>query len=75
MTFLVRADSSPAPMTASLRRAILSVDKEQPVSDVRTRQAILADSVSDRRFEMEIMGLFAAVALLPSARGRWTSSG
>jgi putative ABC transport system permease protein len=36
---------------------------------VRTLQAILADSVSDRRFEMEIMGLFAAVALLLSAVG------
>jgi putative ABC transport system permease protein len=69
MTFVVRTAQDPAPMTASLRRAILAVDHDQPVSSVRTLEEILSGSVSDRRFQVEMMGLFAAIALILSTVG------
>ncbi|HKQ61003.1 MAG TPA: ABC transporter permease [Candidatus Polarisedimenticolaceae bacterium] len=69
MTFVVRTASDPLPLVPALRRAILAVDRDQPVSDVRTLEALLARSVADRRFQMELMGLFAAVALILSTVG------
>jgi putative ABC transport system permease protein len=67
--YLVRAAVDPASLTAALRREIMAVDAELPVYDVRTMKQIVAESVSQRRFSMLLIGVFAAAALILAAIG------
>jgi putative ABC transport system permease protein len=45
------------------------VDKDQPVSDIRTMEDILSESMARQRFSMLLLGIFAAVALVLAAVG------
>jgi putative ABC transport system permease protein len=70
MSLVIRT-SAPDPLALSntVRAAIQSLDGNQPVFDVFTLRQIIGDSLSQRRFSMLLMGLFAAVALLLAAVG------
>jgi putative ABC transport system permease protein len=70
MTLVARSQAGDAASLApGLRQAVEQVDKDQPLSDVRTMDQLLADSLSRRRFNMLLLGLFSAVALLLAAVG------
>jgi predicted permease len=69
MAFVVRMEGDPVAGAPALRRAILAVDRDQPVSDVRTMSDRLSSSVANRRFQMQLMGIFAVVALALSSVG------
>ena len=56
-------------MADALRKAIWSVDPEVPVPVVRTLGGVVADSLENRRFEMDLLLLFAVSALLLSGLG------
>jgi predicted permease len=66
---VVRTRQDPAMLAAAIRKAIWSVDPSVPVPEVRTLGAVVADSVANRRFEMDLLLLFAASALLLAALG------
>ena len=66
---VVRTDVEPASLTATVRKAIWEIDKDQPVSDIRTMDEILAESIARQRFSMLLLGVFAGVALLLAAVG------
>ncbi len=66
---VVRTRQDPAMMAAAIRKTIWSVDASVPVPEVRTLGAVVADSVANRRFEMDLLLLFAASALLLAALG------
>lgn len=69
MSLVLRAASDPASLAPFARREILAVDKDQPISDVRTMQELLSESIASRRFSMLLLALFAAVALILAAVG------
>jgi putative ABC transport system permease protein len=69
MTLVVRAEGDPASLTAAIRSEVLKLDKEQPVSDVRTLDQIYSASIAQRRFSALLLGVFAAVALALAAVG------
>jgi predicted permease len=52
-----------------LRRSVASLDHEVPISNVETFGEVLSDAVSQRRFQMILVGAFAASALLVAALG------
>ena len=56
-------------MAASVRRAVWEIDKDQPVSNIQTMDAILADSIARQRFSMVLLALFAGVALVLAGVG------
>jgi ABC-type antimicrobial peptide transport system permease subunit len=56
-------------MAESIRKAIWSVDAAVPVLEMRTLGGVVADSVANRRFEMDLLLLFGASALLLAALG------
>ena len=58
-----------AQLVAAVKKAVAALDADQPVTDVMTMQDALADSISDSRFYMRLMGLFAAIAALLAAMG------
>ncbi|HEX8354383.1 MAG TPA: ABC transporter permease [Pyrinomonadaceae bacterium] len=69
MTFVVRTGGDPASLGPAAVLEIRSVDKEQPVSDVRTMESWLAESTARTRFGTLLLGAFACAALLLAAVG------
>jgi len=68
-TMVVRTDGDPFVLASAVKSRIWSVDKDQPVSRIRTMNQILADSVARRRLYVVLLGVFAWVALLLAATG------
>jgi predicted permease len=66
---VVRTRQAPAAMAESIRKGIGSVDAGVAVPSVRLLSGVVADSVEDRRFEMNLLVLFAASALLLAGLG------
>jgi putative ABC transport system permease protein len=64
MTFVVRTQADAASITSAVRREVQAIDANVPVSNIRTMEQVIATSVSQSRFSMLLLGLFAAVALL-----------
>src|SRR5580700_9013127 len=52
-----------------VRREVEKVDPNVPVHSISSMDQIIARSVADRRFALELLGVFAAVALLLAAIG------
>jgi putative ABC transport system permease protein len=63
MSLAVRADAEPESLISAVRNALREIDPAQPVFNVKTMEAVVADSVSDRRLNMLLLGMFAGVAL------------
>jgi predicted permease len=66
---LVRTRQDPAMIADAMRKAIWSVDPDVPVPEVRMLGGVVEDSVGNRRFEMQLLLLFAISALLLAALG------
>lgn len=69
MKLLVRTRIAPANFAASLRRAVWSVDKDQPVTNVKTMDRVLNDSGQGDDIMAKLMGVFAGIALVIAAVG------
>jgi putative ABC transport system permease protein len=69
MTLIVRTEGDPTAMNASIRSQVLSIDKDQPVSRIRTLEQIVYESVAKQRFSMLLLGVFGVVALILAAVG------
>jgi putative ABC transport system permease protein len=70
MTLTVRTGSAGAEnLAAAVRREVWALDKDQPVAKVQTMESLFSRAVAPQRFQMMLVGLFAAVALLLSVVG------
>ncbi len=65
----VRAKGERLALAGAIRKGILAIDPEQPVGNLRAMEQVVADSVSDRRFALELLSLFAGLALLLTVIG------
>jgi len=61
---VVRTRLDPAAVLASVRAAVQSAVKDEPVYDVQLMSERMAGFVSGRRFNMDLFAVFAGVALL-----------
>jgi putative ABC transport system permease protein len=66
---VVKTDVDPASMATTVRKAVWDIDKDQPVSNIRTMEDILADSIARQRFSMLLLAIFAGVALVLAGVG------
>ena len=66
---VVKTDVDPLSMAATVRKTIWEIDKDQPVSNIRTMDEIASESVARQRFSMLLFAIFASVALLLAAVG------
>jgi predicted permease len=66
---VVRARGDAAPLAPAIRKAIWSVDKDQPIVRVATMDDLLAASAAERRFALILFEAFALVALALAAIG------
>ena len=69
MTIVVRSANAPSALAAAFREQVQALDKDQPVSEVKTMEWYLAESMAQRRFNMLLLGAFAGLALVLAAVG------
>jgi predicted permease len=68
-TAVVRYAGSAPGIIDSIRNTSRKMNSEQVVYGEQTMDAIISDSISDRKFSMVLLGTFAALALLLSSIG------
>ena len=66
---VVRTRGDAASLAGAVREAVWAVDKDQPVSNVRTMDQVLTATVSRERFQMLLLSLFATLALVLACVG------
>ena len=69
LSLVVRTRGDAAALAPSIRNAIWSVDKDQPIVRVATMESLLAVSEAQRRFTLIVLEVFALVGLLLAATG------
>jgi predicted permease len=69
MTLVVRTTGDPAEMVPAVRRVFHEIDPNQPISDVRTMDQVMSQTVGRARFNTVLLGLFAALATLLATAG------
>ena len=61
--FAFRASGDPRSLIAAVQQQIWAIDRDQPVTNVKTLQEMISQSAGQRRFQTLLLGLFAALAL------------
>jgi putative ABC transport system permease protein len=69
MTLLVRTTTDPLSIVGAVRQTVLSIDPNLPISNIKTLEKVVDDSIAQRRLNMLLMGLFGGLAMLLSAVG------
>ena len=66
---VVRTATSSDALVPSIREIVRRVDPEQPISNVRTLESIVAEQTASRSVQARLLGALAAVALLLAGVG------
>jgi len=61
--FAVRTAGDPRSLIPAIQQQVWAIDKDQPVTNVRTMDEVITISVAERRFQTLLLLLFAAVAV------------
>jgi ABC-type antimicrobial peptide transport system permease subunit len=69
MSLVVRSTVDPLSHVSSIRSTIREIDPAVPIFDVRALDDLLSDSFGSRRFNMYLLGCFAAAAAVLSCVG------
>ncbi len=68
-SLIIQGAMDPALLRQSIRKAVLAVNKDQTLPDMKTLDQIKVESLGDNRLRTVLLGIFASVALLLSAIG------
>lgn len=69
MTVAIKSSTDPATIISAVRNEVRAMDQDQPISDVKMMEQYVSDSLSRRRLNMTLLGIFAALALLLASIG------
>ena len=69
VALVVRTTTDPRTAAGALRTALRSEDAQLPIQALRTMEEVVDSSVAQRRFQLTLMGVFAASALLVASLG------
>jgi len=64
MGLMIRTRNRPESIVSAVRSAAQSIDKDQPIHNVRTMERVMSEAVAAPRFRTVLLGVFAVVALL-----------
>jgi putative ABC transport system permease protein len=67
--WIVRTAGNPAGMSPAIQREVLTVDRSQPLANIRTMDQVVSQSIAGNQFNMVLLGIFAGLALLLAAVG------
>jgi putative ABC transport system permease protein len=62
-TLLVRTTADPIGFVGAVRSQIHAIDRDLPIYNIHTMEDLLAESISQRRLNLLLLGVFAGVAL------------
>ena len=62
-SLVIRADGDPLAIAAGLQRRIHEIEPDQPVTEIKTMQTLVAASAGEVRFHTRLLEIFAAIAL------------
>jgi putative ABC transport system permease protein len=69
MTLVIRTSNNLAGIVSAASNAVHEVDAEIPIRDVLTMNDVMANSISQQRFNMLLLGAFGVLALILAAMG------
>ncbi|HSR68811.1 MAG TPA: ABC transporter permease [Acidobacteriota bacterium] len=69
MSFVLRTEDAPSSLAGSARNAIWQLDADIPIAEVETLESVLGVSLSEQRFTVLLLSIFAVTALLLAAVG------
>jgi predicted permease len=67
--WLVRTSTDPSSFAARIQKEFLAVDPLLPVSRVRTMEQVMSESIAQQNFNMLLLTIFGAMALVLAAIG------
>jgi len=65
----VRTDGDPLSLAGAIREAVWAIDRDLPVSQIKTMDQVMSESVAEPRTYTLLLGLFGAVAMILAAIG------
>ncbi len=65
----ILASRDPLSLSNELQQSVWAMDPEQPVANIRTMEAIVDDELANRTQVLQLLGAFAALALVLAALG------
>ena len=68
-SIVVRTAGEPVSLIEPVRRAVLAVDPDQPVSNIRTYEQIIMHSLARQNLLLIMLGIFAGVGLVLAVMG------
>jgi len=71
MSLSVRSATSGS-LASAVTSAVRELDREQPLTNVRTMEALVDGSIAQKRFTMLLLGAFSALALVLAAVGTYS---
>jgi putative ABC transport system permease protein len=69
MSLVARAKSDPARLIPAIRRQVADVDSDQPIYNLKLMEELISSSMSQQRFAMTLLVVFAALAILLAGVG------
>jgi putative ABC transport system permease protein len=69
VSLVIRTRLAPSAAASSVRRAIWSVDKDEPVPNLQAMQDIASSSLAKQRFRARLLATFAALAIVLAVGG------
>ncbi|MGH9837907.1 MAG: ABC transporter permease [Blastocatellia bacterium] len=69
LKFVLRTAGEPLQLSEAARRTMLEIEPNLPLTRLRSMEQIVARSVAQQRFNMQLLGVFAVLGLLLAAIG------
>jgi putative ABC transport system permease protein len=69
MAMVLRTTSEPSFLIPGVKKEIWRVDPDQPVTDIKTMDELVSTEAAGRRFVMQLIGVFALIALVLAGVG------
>jgi putative ABC transport system permease protein len=69
MTIVIRTKVEPSSLSVTAQDTLRALDRNLPVSNVVTMEQVIADALWQPRFNLQLIGVFAALALVLAAIG------
>jgi len=66
---VARTTIDPLSLGTTIRKIVWEIDKDQPVSDIRSMEEIVSRAVARQRFSTMLLGIFATLALVLAGVG------
>jgi predicted permease len=66
---IVRTNAGTEAMVPTLRAAVLAIDKEMAIFNIKTLEKLVSESIAQPRFNMVLLVIFAALALILASVG------